>query len=57
MFNECSPPLNMSCVRCQVSGVMCHMSHDTFFSFFFGQSGKAYRWRVCYQQGLPRLVF
>ena len=28
-----------------------------FFSFFFGQSGEAYRWRVCYQWGLPRLVY
>ena len=25
-------------------------------NFFFWQSGKDYRWRVCYQQGLPRLV-
>ena len=41
-------------------GVMCHMSRVTshmFFCFcFFGQSGEAYRWRVCYQRGLPRLV-
>ena len=22
-----------------------------------GQSGEASRWRVCYQRGLPRLVF
>ena len=22
----------------------------------FGQSGEVYRWRVCYQRGLPRLV-
>ena len=37
---------------------MCHVArHVTFFSFFFGQSGEAYRWRVCYQRGLPRLVF
>ena len=40
---------------------MCHMSHVTFHMshvafFFFGQSGEAYRWRVCYQRGLPRLV-
>ena len=27
-----------------------------FSSLFFGQSGEAYRWRVCYQRGLPRLV-
>ena len=32
------------------------MSHVTFFFLFFGQSGEAYRWRVCYQRGLPRLV-
>ena len=38
----------MSCVRCHVSG---------FFGFIFGQSGEASRWRVCYQRGLPRLVF
>ena len=25
--------------------------------FFFGQSDEAYQWRVCYQRGLPRLVF
>ena len=24
--------------------------------FPIGQSGEATRWRVCYQQGLPRLV-
>ena len=24
--------------------------------FPIGQSGEASRWRVCYQQGLPRLV-
>ena len=40
---------------------MCHVSHVTchifFIYFFFGRSGEAYRWRVCYQRGLPRLVF
>ena len=37
---------------------MCHMLHVTFFLFFFfGQSGEAYRWLVCYQRGLPCLVF
>ena len=35
-----------------MSHVMCHMS-----LFFFGQSGEAKRGRVCYQWGLPRLVF
>ena len=38
---------------CQVSGVMrqviCIMS--------CGQSGDASQWMVCYQRGLPRLVF
>ena len=44
-------------VSCHVSRVTCHMSHvNFFFFFFFGQSGEAYRWRVCYQRGLPRLV-
>ena len=38
----------MTGVMCHVSGVRCH--------FFFGQSGGASRWRVCYQQGLPRLI-
>ena len=35
---------------------MCHMSRVTCHIFFFGQSGEAYWWRVCYQRGLPRLV-
>ena len=50
----------MSRVTCHVSRVTCHMLLVTcnFFCFFlFGQSGEAYRWRVCYQRGLPRLVF
>ena len=48
----------MLCVTCHVSRVTCHVSHVTicFSSFFFRQSGDAYRWRVCYQRGLPRLV-
>ena len=45
---------------CQMSDVKCHMScvtcHMSFFSFFF-QSGQASQWKVCYQRGLPRLVF
>ena len=32
---------------------MSHISLNTIF----GQSGEACGWRVCYQQGLPRLVF
>ena len=47
---------HMSCVTCHVSHVTCPVSHVTFFSLFFGQSGGAYRWRDCYQRGLPRLV-
>ena len=53
---------HVSCVMCHVSCVMCHMSRVTcyfffFFSSFFGQSGEAYQWRVCYLRGLPRLFF
>ena len=50
-------------VTCHVSHVMCHMSHVAchvsiyLFIYFFGQKGGAYCWRVCYQRGLPRLVF
>ena len=63
MLKECSPPtmchmshvtFHMSHVRCQVSGVTSQVSHVSFFS---GQSVGASRWRVCYQRGLPRLVF
>ena len=49
--------INMSRVTCQVSRVTCHVSHVIFLFYFLGgQSGEAYRWRVCYQRGLPRLV-
>ena len=27
------------------------------YIFFYGQCGEASRWRVCYQRGLPRLVW
>ena len=41
--------------------VTCHMSHGTchlFFSLsFFRHSGEASQCRVCYQRGLPRLVW
>ena len=49
----------LSPVTCHVSYVMCHMLQYFlfFFSYFFGQSGEASRWRVCYQRGLPRLVY
>ena len=36
-----------------MSGVMCHVSSVTFFFSFGGASQR----RVCYQGGLPRLVF
>ena len=40
-------------VTCHVSCVMCRMSDV----FFLSQSGGPIWWRVCYQRGLPRLVF
>ena len=47
---------NWSHVTCHVHiYVTCHMSHFLFI-FFSGKSGEAYRWRVCYQRGLPHLV-
>ena len=46
---------HVSCVRCHVSGVMCKVSSVTFL--FFLQSGGASWRRVCYQGGLPRLVY
>ena len=49
----------MSLFMCHVSHVTRHMLRVMFFLnffFIFGQSGGASRWRVCYQQGLPRLV-
>ena len=52
---------HMSCVTCQVSGVTCHVSGIPCqllnVIFFVGQSGVAWQWRVCYQRGLPCLVF
>ena len=60
---------HMSCVLCHMSYVLCHMSCVTcrhvskcfvvlFFCFsFFWENGRANKWRVCYQRGLPRLVF
>ena len=40
---------------CHMSRVTCHVSY-VLFSFFLRVCG-ASRWRVCYQRGLPRLVF
>ena len=45
-------PHYVSHVTCHVSPVTCHVSFKKI-----GQSGGASRWRVCYQRGLPRLVF
>ena len=48
---------HMSRVTCHVSRVTCQVSHVRCqMFFFFGQNGRASRWRVCYQRGLPRLV-
>ena len=49
---------HMSCVTCYMSHVTCHMSCvEYIYIYFFGHSGEASQRRVCYQQGLPRLVF
>ena len=49
-------------VSCQVSGVRCQVSCDTFYSIFlflggWGQNDGASQWRVCYQWGIPRPGF
>ena len=48
-------PHQVSRVRCHVSRFTWHLS--CIFIFFFWQSGGASWWRVCFQQGLPHLVF
>ena len=52
LLENVHPPTkcHMSCVTCQMSGVMCQVSHVffPFFSSFFGQSGRANWWMVCY---------
>ena len=62
---------HVSPVTCHLSPVMCHMSHvpcqNNFFVYIFffffsqskkiGKSGGAGQGRVCFQQGLPCLVF
>ena len=41
----------------EISSLAFHRPSDHIFYFlFFGQSGGASRWRVCYQRGLTRLV-
>ena len=50
---------HVSRVTCHMSHVTCHVSHVTCHMYLkkkIGQSGEAYRWRVCNQRGLPRLV-
>ena len=39
--------------------VTCHRTFNFLILIFFSfwQTGEACQWRVCYQQGLPRLVF
>ena len=48
---------HVSRVTCHMSHVTCYMSHDIFNFFIFWQNGGASQWSVCYQRGLPRLVF
>ena len=46
---------HMSCVPCHMSHVRCPVSGVEVT--FFLESGGTNRWRVCYLQGLPHLVF
>ena len=58
--NNCAPTMcQMSRVICQVSGVRCQVSGVTIYIYiyFFLQNCGACQERVCYQRGLPRLVF
>ena len=50
---------HMSGVRCQESGVRCQVYIYVYIYIFFfvGQSIEASRGRICYQRGLPCLVF
>ena len=49
----------MSHFTCHLSYITSQVSHVThfFFLFFLLESGGVSFWRVCYQRGLPRLVF
>ena len=47
---------HISLVTRHVSHLRCHMSH-IFSSYFLLESGGVSVWRVCYQWGLPHLVF
>ena len=56
---------HVSRITCQMSHFTCHLTCITsqvsnvthFFFFFLLESGRVSLWRVCYQWGLPRLVF
>ena len=50
MLRGCSPPST-----CYISNIKCHVSDVTYF-FLLLLNGKTCCWKVCYQQGLPRLV-
>ena len=59
----------VSHVKCQVTHVMCPVLHlkrhvslnifliYTFYIYFYGQSGRASKWKVCYLQRPTRLVY
>ena len=55
ILRECSPPTtcHISGVTCHVAGVMC----QKICFLFFGQSGDASCWRVCYPPGLPHNIY
>ena len=61
MYDMSRVTSDMSHVTCHVSHVTCPMSHIIIIFLllllFFCQSGEAYRWWVCYQRGLLRLVY
>ena len=44
---------HLSCVTCHLSPGPCHLSHIFCFVYYLWASW----WRVCYQLGLPHLVF
>ena len=56
-----SPPkpvtCHMSCVTCHISHVTYNISNKNKKKQKNGISGGASRWKVCYQCGLPRLIF
>ena len=62
-FSSMFIPNYVSHVTCHLSPVKCHLSHVTCqmskksYPLKNGQSGVASWWRVCYQRGLPRLVY